>query len=235
MKHALAIVFLVIGADCLFAQDRFKVTLGTGLGQYKMDDLKEFQDIQEAFFDAYELDRIDNFPAYMYFGGEISVRIHRIISLGLIYRLQSTGCKSSYSDYSGVLQVEQLVKANNAGLLVDFQLWNKNKMSLSGQTRIYYNWTDLKNKQYLNIYSVDDDLLNNTAELKSSSVMINPDISFSYEIFDRLLANLSAGYCIDFKGDLESTSGQPLRNFEGESLQSDWSGFRIGLSASYKF
>jgi len=235
MKHALAIVLLVIGADCLFAQDRFKVTLGTGLGQYKMDDLKEFQDLQEAFFDAYKLERIDNFPMYMYYSGEASVTIHRIISLGVIYRLQSTGCKSSYSDYSGVFNVEQVVKANNAGLLVDFQLWNKNKLSLSGQTRIYYGWTNLKGKQYLRINSVDDDLLNNIFEFKSSSVMINPDITFSYEIFDRLFANLSAGYCIDLKGDLKTTSGQPLRNLGGEVLQSDWSGIRIGLSASYKF
>ncbi|HMG88500.1 MAG TPA: hypothetical protein VK589_00520 [Chryseolinea sp.] len=234
MKHALTIVFLVIFSGCSLAQGRFKLTIGTGLGQYKMDDLKEIQDTQENYLEGYDLERIENFPMYLYYSGEASVRIQKIISVGLLYRLQSTGCKSAYSDYSGVFKIEQIVKANNAGVLVDVHLWNKNKFSLSGQTRIYYGWTDLKYKEYLEIYALVSGLHNSTAELKSESVMINPDLTFSYELTKHFFANLSVGYCIDFKGDI-TNRGQTVRNFEGEVLQTDWSGFRLGLSACYKF
>jgi len=234
MKHVLTIVLLVIISGCSLAQDRFKLTLGTGLAQYKMDDLKEIQDTQENFFDGFELERVDNFPMYLFYSGEASVRIQKIISVGLIYRLQSTGCKSAYSDYSGVFKIEQIVKANNAGVLVDVDLWNKNKFFLSGQTRIYYGWTVLKYKEYVEIYAIDSGLYNSTSELKSESVMINPDITFSYEITNHFFANLSVGYCIDFKGDIKNR-GQTVRSFKGGDLQTDWSGFRLGLSASYKF
>ena len=236
MKHALTIILLVIISGCSFAQDRFKLTLGTGLGQYKMDDLKEIQDTQENFFDGLDLERVENFPMYPYYSGEASVRIQKIISVGLLYRLQSTGCKSAYSDYSGVFKIEQIVKANNAGILVDVDLWNKNKFSLSGQTRIYYGWTVLKYKEYLEIYSIDSGVYNSTAELKSESVMINPDITFSYELTQHFFANLSLGYCTDLRGDITNTGNdQTVRNFNGEIMQTDWSGFRFGVSASYKF
>ena len=236
MKHALTLVFLVIIAGSSLAQDRFNLTLGTGLGQYKMDDLKEIQDTQENYLEGYGLERVENFPMYLYYSGEASVRIQKMISVGLLYRLQSTGCKSAYSDYSGVFKIEQILKANNAGVLVDVHLWNKNKFFLSGQARIYYGWTVLKYKEYLEIYAIDSGLYNSTSELKSESVMINPDLTFSYEITNHFFANLSVGYCVDLKGDITNTgNNQPVINFKGEVMQTDWSGFRLGLSASYRF
>jgi hypothetical protein len=218
------------------AQKRFKVTAGAGIGSYKMADLKKLQEDITILYNREYLETVDNFPMYFFYSGEISYDLNKSVGVGLIYRLQSTGAASSYSDYSGVYKIEQRLKANCMGILFDFNLWEKNKLRLSSQIRIYYSWTNMELTEYLHLTGIDNDIVDLRAEFISKSIMTNPDVTVGYEVFDNVLLNLSAGYCIDFQGDLKNkTNNSPLNGFNGYPLQSDWSGIRMNLSAAYRF
>lgn len=236
MKYLLTIICTVLICFYSTAQNLFEVTVGSGIGSYKMNDLKELQENLRFYIGGPEiLETVDNFPAYFFYSGEVSVNVNRVLSLGLIYRLQSTGAASSYSDYSGVYKIEQVVKANCAGILLDVHLLKKHKLRLSSQLRTYYGWTNMKLKGSLHINSVGTNIMDFTTVYKSKSVMINPDIIVGYEVIPHVSLNFSAGYCLDFKGDLKNSNDSALRDLNGVTMQSDWSGIRLGLSASYQF
>ena len=233
MKYFITILFLILGLTG-FSQDRLTITFGTGVGQYKMEDLKKFQK-QHEYWSGNVLETVDNFPAHFFYSGEATVRISKLFSVGLIYRLQSTGCKSAYSDYSGVWRIEQKLKSDNAGILVDFSLLTKNKFSMALQGRAYYAWTKYEYAEKMQLYDYSLDNTYNTIH-KDKSIMLNPDVSFSYDILKNISLNLTTGYCFDFKGQLENvTTPVPGWNWIPTTLEYDWSGLRIGLSASYKF
>lgn len=233
MKYLLSIVFAFLVSFHVTAQDRFKVTIGSGIGSYRMDDLKRLQENFRGNVGL--LETVDNFPMYFFYSGELSYNVGDNVGLGLIYRLQSTGASNAYSDYSGIYTLEQRLIANCAGVLFDFNLWKKNKLKLSSQIRTYYGWTNLELSEYLRIYSIDSDLVDFKADFKSKSVMANPDVTVGYKILDQVFLNFSVGYCIDFEGDLKDHSGNYIPDAYGNPVQSNWSGIRLGLSASCKF
>ena len=232
MKAALLPFFLLTSLMC-FSQEKFTITLGTGIGQYKMQELKSFQHDLEWFANLDGiLETIDEFPPYLFYSGEVAMQLKNRFAIGLIYRFQSTGAKSAYSDYSGVLRLEQHLRANNVGILLDFTAWKKSKYALSAQLRAYQSWTTGYFERELFIHGSTDGIETMSGDLKGNSIALNPDVCFSYYVLQNLSVNLTTGYCFDFKGDLEIDAP-----FSGYSWiqKSDWSGLRIGLSTSYKF
>jgi hypothetical protein len=147
----------------------------------------------------------------------------------VIYRLQSTGARASYSDYSGSLTTEQWIHSNNVGLVADFCIWSANRISLSAQMRAYYGFTKYRLNQQLELGTGWVPTPWNV-ESNSTSILLNPDVTASYNVWDNLYLNVHAGYAIDFKGmvDLLEMPGQTQTQF-------DWSGVRLGVSAAYKF
>ena len=233
MRYYITILFLSIGLAG-FSQERFTITFGTGVGQYKMEELKNFQELKE-YWSGNILGTVDNFPAYFFYSGEAMVRINKLFSIGLVYRLQSTGCKSAYSDYSGVWRIEQKLKSDNAGILVDFPLLTKNKFAVAFQGRVYYAWTTFEYNEKQQLYDYPQEVAYKTIH-RDKSVMLSPDLSFSYNILKHISLNLTTGYCFDTKGQLENvTTLFPGVSWVPTTSEYDWSGLRIGLSASYKF
>jgi hypothetical protein len=217
------------------AQERFSISLGTGLGIYKMDDLKRFEKISSSL----NMETINNYPPYLFWTGEASMKIAKEFRIGLVYELNSTGYKSAYSDYSGVIKSENIIKSDNAGIVIGGQFWQQNKFSLSTQLRIYHTWSELK-RQYSTTFYTPLESQKSTFKYFSQTFSLTPDVRLAYRVWERLSLNLSLGYCYDFRGDLKqnSSNGNPYLpkppNFTKPS-QSDWSGLRLGLSTSFHF
>ena len=235
MKTYLVTFCIVIVLIPSYAQDRFSISLGTGLGTYKMADLKLFEENSLSP----NLKTINNYPPYLFWLGEVSIKIAKDFRVGLIYALNSTGYKAAYSDYSGAISSEHIIESNNAGTIVGWQFWQRNKFSLSAQLRTYYSWSKLK-RQYFTTFYTPLESQKSTFKYFSQSFSLTPDVKLDYRVLDRVSLNLSLGYCYDFRGDLKqnSSNGNPYLpkppNYR-EPSQSDWSGFRLGLSATFHF
>lgn len=226
--------FLLVGFICT-AQDlhHYRFAVGMGIGSYSMKDLKGFEQYQTVpGLPRPVLKNTDNFPAYYFYSAEVSRLLFKKIWIGLAYRLQSTGYKSSYEDYSGYLQIENIVRSDNAGFIFGVPLVKLNRFQFSVDCRLYYTWTQSTPSIDLEIFKQQIEPVGyypSSVTLKSKNITVVPGVDFSYAIFDRISVGVSAGYCYDFKGELKYNSG------DDAYLKSDWSGLRIGLSTYYSF
>lgn len=209
---------------------RYRFSVSMGIGSYSMKDLKEAEQYQIARLQYTGLKNIDNFPAYYFYSAEVSRLFFRKIWLGLAYRLQSTGYKSSYEDYSGQLKIENIVRSDNAGIVLGVPLIKHNRFVFNFDCRVYYTWT--QSTQSANFEIFQQQLASGSSPnsiLKSKNITVVPGFDFSYAVINRISVSLSAGYCYDFKSDLKYTNGSD------SYIKSDWSGLRVGLSTHYSF
>ena len=235
MKRYLLTFSFVIALIPGYAQDRFSISLGTGLGVYQMADLKLFEENSRSP----NMKTIDNYPPYFFWSGEASMKIAKDFRVGLVYALNSTGYKAAYSDYSGKITSEHIIKSNNAGTILGWQFWQRNKFSLTAQLSAYYTWSELKRRYFLTFYTPFE-FQKSTFKYFSQSISLTPDVKLDYRVLERLSVNLSLGYCYDFRGDLKQNSSNgnpylPMPPNYTEPSQSDWSGLRLGLSSTFHF
>jgi hypothetical protein len=217
------------------AQKKYAISVGTGLGSYSMDDLKEFQDANESNFQDL-LKTVDDFPAYVYYRGEITRKFGNKFSAGATYRFESTGYKSSYSDYSGSISFQQTLQVQQAGIVMGYEILKRNKVSLSAQLRGYYSWTAC-DFEYRVALTGSPTVLLESVDFESNSTMINPAFNLAYAVLDRLSLHVTVGYCLDMRGELKlkNKPEYPLTLPDQSPVKSDWSGMRAGLAVSFSF
>jgi len=234
MKTFILAALLTITSSFCLAQNRFAITLGTGLGTYKMTDLREYEEQNNSY------KTIDDYPAYIYWTGKLSYALKKDFKIGVTYGLYSTGYKEAYSDYSGSVKKEHIIKADNIGVTMEKQFWEQGKFSLSGEVGLQYALTELKRQYILEFYPPASTFDKSTYKYFGNSFLVSLDFPFAYKLTNSINLNASVGYCYDFRSDLitNNTAGLPYLpkriNFS-KPCQSDWSGWRLGLSASYNF
>lgn len=217
------------------AQNKYAISIGTGLGTYAMNDLKEFQEANEINFQDI-LKTVDYFPAYIYYSGEITRKFGNKFSGGATYRFESTGYKSSYSDYSGRISFQQTLQVQQAGIVMGYETIKRNKLSIAAQLRGYYSWTTCDFEYRLSLTGGSNANLPSFT-FESNSVIINPAFNLSYTVLDNLSFHLTVGYCLDMQGELK-LKGNPqilLAMPDQSTVKSDWTGIRTGLAASFSF
>lgn len=217
------------------AQAEYSTNLQVGWGSYSMSELKDFQNYIEKQWSIVNLKKINNFPSYTYYNFQLSRSFNKNISLGIDYRLQSTGYKSSYKDYSGEIKLEQVVWANQAGMsfILPINIKSK-KVTLSFPLKIYYSWTTCNLDYIITISGQTVDSFKRT--FISNSIMANPEINCYYSIIEPLQVGIVTGFNLDFKGDLKLKDHKDIKlQLNNETVQSNWTGYRIGLIIQYKF
>jgi hypothetical protein len=234
MKYLVIIVGLFASTNAL-SQDRFSLAIGAGIGTWKMEGLKKFQDKEERYWNPDYASVIDDFPAGPFYSAEAAFRVGNRISFGLVYRTHAAESKSEYAGVNVQQKLQQKAKADNIGILVDYRVWQKNKFSLSGQARVLYGWTKVKFTYDDVFYWMDPPSYHNEVTDEGTSIMLNPDVCFSYGVLKHLSLSLTVGYCFDFKGELENAPGAFPSTVWMEDVTYDWSGARIGFSTSFKF
>lgn len=239
MKLVALIFLITFAVDSSFGQDRFTLSIGTGIGTYRMHDLKSYQSAKEAQMGGVPFKRVHDFPAYPYYFGEVLYRINSRWSLAANYQIQSTGCKSAYSDYSGMLTYKLKLIGNVVGIGADFRVWEAGKLSIATQLRVAYAKTRMYEANYLDLYGEPGSPFSERDKYETKSIMVTPGIAVSYSLIAHFYLNVYVGYCFDMKGDLEiSQLLGPFFWFRDPywpGAKVDWSGLRAGVSASYKF
>jgi hypothetical protein len=223
-----ALIFL---SGLVSAQATYTIGVQAGIGSYSMRDLREFQGDQEFSWNQVDVETIDEFPSYYYYDVWVTRSFYKKLELGISYRLQSTGYKSHYADYSGELLFEQTLVANQIGVLaatpVAKILEDRLVVSLAGN--IYYCRSSDNFNYRISFTNGPGATFNET--LVSNSVVLNAAARVSYTIVGGIRLGASAGYSIDSGGTLHQ-NGQTDAVLETEP-STNWSGMRLGLTCEY--
>ena len=223
-----------------YSQHKFKVLVGSGIGFYKQGDLKEWQNSVEQGWRDVGLETIHDFPSYVFYTGEISGEVVDRFSVGLVYRFESTGYKSSYADYSGSIQFQQELHMHALGVLLRYDVLRKNKITVAPQLRTYYTKSTIDIHSALFVEPSTE--YREFMKYESNSWIVSPGMDVSYAVTDRVSVHATIEYSVDLKGKLEYErgSGYPypypgLFFNQPENAETDWSGMRLGLGVAFHF
>lgn len=238
MRIIVTAIVVIIFSLQASGQHKFNVLVGSGIGSYNHGDLRDWQNSIEGNWRNLGLETIDDFPSYVFYTGEISGEVVDRFSVGLVYRFESTGYKSSYADYSGHVQFQQELKMHGLGVVMRYDVLQQKKITVAAQLRTYYTKStiDMQGELFL----APSNGYNESLKYKSNSWIVSPGVDVSYALADRISVHATIEYSVDFKGklELESFNFYPyptLYFIPPENTETDWSGIRLGLGVAYHF
>jgi hypothetical protein len=228
-RGIILILLLQITFHTAVSSQELNINLESGLGSYKMGDLKELNDmvLESLPFDS---KITENFPNYFYYKPSLNLSLNKIISFGIVLSYQSTGSRISRADYSGEYFYDTKIRALSPGILIEFyRPIDKFRVSFSSEFGI--NYSKLYLKEYLRVYSETDD---NDASFVSHNFYYEPAFKISYSV-GILRVGMTAGYLVDFsKGKFADTERKVdiLTLTDNSQPTADWQGMRLGIAVS---
>ncbi len=232
MRKIIVIAIILAGIMSSANAQAWKIGFESGIGTYRMDQLKKFNAAWDLPFDA---KLVSDFPAFIYYQSSI----HRILnksSLGLSVAFQSSGSKISRKDYSGEYYFKNTVYSsslcvNYEKLITSYKNVNFNVYSEAG---VIYSF--LVMREFLQINNTD--ISNDLNELVAFNYIFEPGINFSYQ-FSKISLGLNMGYAVQLgkeafhlRGEKEAFLIQPET---GDKVTPNWTGMRVGLSVGYQW
>jgi len=210
----------------LNAQD-FSVRFQSGYGFYNMKSMEGLQNgLLNSIFRV-QLKTVQSFPPFVNFEFQFAKSFSSNINGGLFFQFLSTGGRDAVSDYSGEINIDQIINGYNGGLLFEAYILKKEIKHLLFTFQLSYMYSTLQLKQSIKIYDQS-----NSQSTKFSSIGFGVEPGFAYEIPIKpiiIRANLSfnAGLFEDFH--LTNNSDLTMNN------KPDWTGLRLGLTVGYEF
>ena len=108
----------------LNAQD-FSVRFQTGYGFYNMKSMESFQnDLLNSIF-LVQLKTVQSFPPYVNFEFQFANSFSSEINGGIFFQFLSTGGRVAVSDYSGEINIDQIINGYNGGFLFEAYIFKK--------------------------------------------------------------------------------------------------------------
>jgi len=225
MKRRLLISILLLLSLPILRGQGLEINFQTGVGHYKMSDLKSIL----GFFDL-PLDHqiVDEYPPYLFFQPDLAFT-NDTFSIGLCYSFQSTGARISVEDYSGEYLMDSHVTSNALGILFKGRIISAGKMAMKLCMEAGPIWTTARYDESLVIR--DDILFDEEIVFRSTALYLEPGISVSYT-YGLTTAALHLGYCWQFwsKPLSNYNEAQILPPQSQENARADWTGIRYGIS-----
>lgn len=230
MKNSLSYILLILIASFgLNAQNNIVVEVN--YNTFSHSKLKNFQQELSSDIEEVNLRTNDEFGANI--GFQIGLKIDKL-NTQFFASYNSTGGKSSYSDYSGSIRLTQLVTVYSLGGEYQINLSNNpNKKSVFFGIRGFLNYTQLDVSSYSKI--------SNTVSNESidfNSIDLGLGLRFNYDIpISVVKLRLNLGYDLVLGGNLKfkENSDYTLENNQGDPIKSGWSGFRSGIGIVIPF
>lgn len=232
MRKIIFIAIILAGIMSSANAQTWKIGFETGVGTYRMDQLKE---LNAALVFPFDTKLMSDFPAFIYYQSSIH-RIFNQSSLGLSVAFQSTGSKISRKDYSGEYYFNNTVYSsslcvNYEKLITSFKSLNFNVYSEAGAI---YSYLVMKEFLQINNTVIADDL----TELVAFNYIFEPGINFSYQ-FSKIALGLNIGYAVQIGNGAFHLHGEKeailIEPDTGDKVTPDWTGIRVGLSVGYQW
>ena len=232
MKRSLLPIFitLILSFD-VEAQNGLSAVVETNFNSFSHNDLRGLQQELIEDIEGVTLRVNDDFGANV--GYTVGVKVE---DLGVQYFMSynSTGGKISYSDYSGVVRVTQLLRGFTLGAEYQKRLTNvDSKTALHVGGRGFASHTSLGLKSYSEIYDYAE-----SESIDMNSYDFGVGIRFNYDIPVWMVKlRLNAGYDLVFGGELKLSEDKDyaLENSKGDRVKTGWSGFRSGIGVVVPF
>lgn len=221
MKNLLILITLFTSLKT-FSQ-KGKIFVETNYNSFSHSSLSDFQQEFKADLDPIPLKTTDDFPANIGFtvGYEI---IGAKVAIFLGYN--STGGKLSYSDYSGVVRLEETLNAISYG-----GIYYVNLSSEKNNFRIGFKGFGMYSSLNINSYSeIGGNIQQEEIDLNSFDIGIGAQLNYEYPLsFFILKANIGFDLVLGGKLIYKDNNKAHLINNANQEVKTGWSGLRTGL------
>jgi len=213
------------------AQNNISAIVEVNYNTFSHTDLKNFQLQLRDDINEVNLDINDDFGANI--GYSFGIKIEDL-NTQLFASYNSTGGKISYSDYSGLIRLTQLLKVYTLGGEYQIKLSensSKNVFYFGG--RAFVNYTQLDLESYSKISNTTS-----TESIDFNSIDIGLGIRFIYDIpISVVKLRLNLGYDLVLGGELKFKENNDfaLEDDDGDRINAGWSGFRSGIGIVVPF
>jgi hypothetical protein len=218
----LTTLFTFILAINTFSQQG-KIFIETNYNSFSHSSLSDFQQEFKADLSPIPLKTVDDFPANIGFtvGYEI---VDSNVAIFLGYN--ATGGKLSYSDYSGVVRLEESLNAITFGGIYYVNLNPENK-----DFRIGFRGFSMLSNLNLGSYSkISGNIQEDNIDFQSIDFGVGAQLNYEYPLsFFIIRANI--GFDLVFGGQLKFKDNNEahLINNSNQEVKTGWSGLRTGL------
>jgi len=226
------LTFIILSYHNLAAQD-YSVSFGTGVATYSMISLKNYENsLLENYFNGLRPTVTDNFPPYIFYQAELSYWEKKTI-YGLVIGHGSTGRRTMYKDYSGMITRDNLVRYNYIGIRLGEEFVSKKNLFISANFNASAVFNSLKIKERLEIFG---DAIENSSGFHSVNFALRPYFCVSYRI-NQLSVAMDFGYEYQIAGRLfyNELEDVYLIDSNNNEVIIDGRGFRGLLTFGYKF
>ncbi|MGQ8338950.1 hypothetical protein ACUNWD_20495 [Sunxiuqinia sp. A32] len=232
MKKLYLIISLIFISSGLFAQ-YWSAGARLGVGSYEMKTLKTLQ--------QYRLEQVtiplkttEEFPMTLNYRAELALNDWSIFNkLGIFGAFNSTGARSTVSDYSGRIDLDAIINGTQLGLTLQKHIQETGELATGFYVDASWMFTTLKMKDYLDIEIYPAGREDENYQFKASGFALEPGFYMQYRLNNvRLQANI--GYMIDFSRKLfvDGNKDQWLE-INRQVIYPGWSGIRLGLQLEY--
>ncbi|SDR69539.1 hypothetical protein SAMN05216503_0459 [Polaribacter sp. KT25b] len=220
MKNSITIIALILTVNIYSQQG--KLFFETNYNTFSHSNLSDFQEEFKGDLSSIPLKTVDNFPANIGFtlGYEI---IPSNISLFLAYN--ATGGKLSYSDYSGIVKIEEALNAISFGAIYYIDLSDKKDFRIGLKAFSMYSSLSLDSYSEIQNY-IEEDLV----KLNSIDLGVGAQLNYEYPL-SFLILKANFGFDLVLGGKLifkENTETHLIDN-SNNSVKTGWSGLRTGI------
>jgi hypothetical protein len=228
-----AIIFILLFIVFTSFSQQWSVGGRYGFGIYSMGGLKDFQEFRLEQTNL-PLLTTDNYPVTPNYRFELAINdLSFIDKIGAFYAFNSTGARSTRSDYSGRVDLDAILNGNQLGLTFQ-KVFQENNSILSG---IYFDgsylMSSLKMKDYLKINASPDIVQKENYNFNSHGIAAELGMMAKYRN-GPIELQLTLGYLHDFSGKLflNGNKDQWLA-INNSEIKTDWGGIRFGIQVSY--
>lgn len=229
MLSRIAVATLVLQSVIAFSCNGQRVIAGLNVGYatFRMSDLKDFQ-VQIRGSYGVEMRQVETFPGYMNFSGNLLFGFKKFY-VGVLAGHTSTGGRLHYSDYSGSMTSDQLVRMNYIGHVIGAKI-NRGTLYeiFLGGTLLYYKNTLLLEERL----QVGNEDIVMESDYTSENIATGPFIEVRRNL-GRFLLRATAGAELHIPTPLSSSDEQLGDSEEGITVQPG--GLRINVGVAYKF
>jgi len=201
-----------------------------GAASSRMDDMKE---LQKYILSTYPVPGkiTSSFPPFTSFSLTVVKELYEQIRIGGGYGFSTTGGKSSYADYSGMIYTIMDASSHRFEGYISYVITGGDRLELLLNGRVGANLTYLSISSYYNVLYYSNSISNRYRSL-SPNGSVATELNMNFNSFS---IGLEAGYQVDLTGKLKDPdNGDELLdpNDRQKTLTSDWTGWRIQLTAS---
>lgn len=206
-----------------------------GLGHYSMNELDILQNLRKKTV-SFPLKTTESFPITPNYRLEFAVNnLGFIEKIALFSAFNSTGARSTLSDYSGRVDLDAVISSYQAGLSLQKNFWKNNHFSTGAYVDGGWIQSKFKTLDFLELYPPAYYKYSSEHSFNSQGMTVEPGLALQYT-FNPFVFQLNLGYFIDLseKYFLKDDKEQWLA-IENKDISQQWTGFRIGLQVSYLF